>query len=458
MEIPEPSAFCDRVSGRLVGALTLYCGDRHVAEELAQEALARAWGRWATVGRTDSPEAWTFRAALDLADSRVPRRRAERRVRAALGPSAPARPRPAGEQAAVVADWFYGYSVGEAGFDALSEAAGPERAAFTADDVRGRVAERRAARRRRAVAGIALLAAVAALGAAAGRSADWGRPGDSDSDADSGGDDDDGDDIDMESVSPLGDRMVGAWDLSQVSLDTGLGQAMRLELGADGTVHGDSGCNTFSASGWSVDGDALVLDDFSRTTAECPGPPGEVEDLFFELVQRRPSITHHRREEAAGLWTSLRLWKRDGSFVVFERDPKTAGYPAIGAGLPDGRRWVVVDSGERGFCVRLGDTDLGCDDTRGPTGRPGEPGVRAEGLETSALDPGPTLVFGKLPPGAVAVDLAYADGRKADPSHLLLDLDKRLWAYPSGWEDHPTHVTYLDAAGHPVDTFDLPVW
>ena len=61
MEILDPSAFCDRVSGRLVGSLTLYGGDRHVAEELAQEALARAWERWSTVSRLDSPEAWTFR-------------------------------------------------------------------------------------------------------------------------------------------------------------------------------------------------------------------------------------------------------------------------------------------------------------------------------------------------------------------------------------------------------------
>lgn len=40
MESLDPSGFCDRVSGRLVGSLTLYCGDRHLAEELAQEALA----------------------------------------------------------------------------------------------------------------------------------------------------------------------------------------------------------------------------------------------------------------------------------------------------------------------------------------------------------------------------------------------------------------------------------
>lgn len=41
--------FCRREHPRLVGALSLYCGDSDVAEELAQEALIRAADRerWA---------------------------------------------------------------------------------------------------------------------------------------------------------------------------------------------------------------------------------------------------------------------------------------------------------------------------------------------------------------------------------------------------------------------------
>lgn len=129
MEILDPSAFCDRVSGRLVGSLTLYCGDRHVAEELAQEALARAWERWATVSLMDSPEAWTFRTALNLANSRFRRRLVERRVLAALGSSrgrahepddttvlavrAAVQALPPRQRAVVVARWFLGYSVEE---------------------------------------------------------------------------------------------------------------------------------------------------------------------------------------------------------------------------------------------------------------------------------------------------------------------------------------------------------
>jgi RNA polymerase sigma factor (sigma-70 family) len=70
----------------LVGALALYVGDRGVAEELAQEALARAWVDWDRVSRLDAPGAWVFRVAFNLARSRFRRLRAERRAHARLGP------------------------------------------------------------------------------------------------------------------------------------------------------------------------------------------------------------------------------------------------------------------------------------------------------------------------------------------------------------------------------------
>ena len=62
MEPGDPGAFCQEIRGRLVGTLTLYCSDREVAEELAQEALTRTWQRWARVGRMDAPEAYTTRS------------------------------------------------------------------------------------------------------------------------------------------------------------------------------------------------------------------------------------------------------------------------------------------------------------------------------------------------------------------------------------------------------------
>ena len=85
-----PAEFCDEIRDRLVGSLTIYCGDRHVAEELAQDALVRAWERWDTVGSMASPEAWTYRTAFNLATSWHRRRSAERRARRRLA----ARPAP----------------------------------------------------------------------------------------------------------------------------------------------------------------------------------------------------------------------------------------------------------------------------------------------------------------------------------------------------------------------------
>ena len=82
----EPSDFCRELHPRLVGALALHCGDRDVAQELAQETLARVWERWSTVRDHPAPDAWAYRVAFNLAASRFRRGAAERRARARLGP------------------------------------------------------------------------------------------------------------------------------------------------------------------------------------------------------------------------------------------------------------------------------------------------------------------------------------------------------------------------------------
>jgi RNA polymerase sigma-70 factor (ECF subfamily) len=78
--------FCQRVRPRLVGTLSLLCGDGDAAEELAQETLARVWLRWSRVRELDEPlaTAWTYRVAINLANSWLRRRVAERRARARL--------------------------------------------------------------------------------------------------------------------------------------------------------------------------------------------------------------------------------------------------------------------------------------------------------------------------------------------------------------------------------------
>lgn len=79
-------AFCAAAWPRLVGAMSHYCGDVHLAEELVQEALVRACWRWDQVSKLTSPEGWTYRVAVNLANSAWRRQRAERRARQRHGP------------------------------------------------------------------------------------------------------------------------------------------------------------------------------------------------------------------------------------------------------------------------------------------------------------------------------------------------------------------------------------
>lgn len=81
--VPAPASFesfAVREHPRLVGALTLYCGDALVAEELAQDALVRVRERWARVSAADRPGAYAHRVAMNLASSWFRRRAAERRA------------------------------------------------------------------------------------------------------------------------------------------------------------------------------------------------------------------------------------------------------------------------------------------------------------------------------------------------------------------------------------------
>jgi RNA polymerase sigma-70 factor (sigma-E family) len=76
----ELTLFCQAEYPSLVGLLGLYCGDLFLAEELAQEALARACRDWRKVRAMDRPDAWLRRVAMNLAKSRFRRRHAEHRA------------------------------------------------------------------------------------------------------------------------------------------------------------------------------------------------------------------------------------------------------------------------------------------------------------------------------------------------------------------------------------------
>jgi RNA polymerase sigma-70 factor (ECF subfamily) len=74
------SEFCRGEYARLVGSLSVYCGDHHLAEDLAQETLARACTHWETVRELESPGGWAHRVAINLANSWFRSRTARRRI------------------------------------------------------------------------------------------------------------------------------------------------------------------------------------------------------------------------------------------------------------------------------------------------------------------------------------------------------------------------------------------
>jgi RNA polymerase sigma factor (sigma-70 family) len=75
------TTFCRLEWPRLVGSLTLYTGDRDLAEELTQEALIRVCEHWTQVREAESASGWAHRVGFNLAKSQFRRRAALRRIR-----------------------------------------------------------------------------------------------------------------------------------------------------------------------------------------------------------------------------------------------------------------------------------------------------------------------------------------------------------------------------------------
>lgn len=84
LDTSDLESFCARTHPRIVGSLSLLCGDAHAAEELAQDAFARLCRDWWRVRKMDHPEAWLHKVAINLATSRWRRRSAERRAKQRL--------------------------------------------------------------------------------------------------------------------------------------------------------------------------------------------------------------------------------------------------------------------------------------------------------------------------------------------------------------------------------------
>ncbi len=106
--------------------MSLYTGDADLAQDLAQEAVARACREWRKVRRLDAPGAWLHRVARNLAHSHFRRVGVGRRAVERLGAPAAVDETddavavrvvvaslPERERDAVVLRYYLGYSVRE---------------------------------------------------------------------------------------------------------------------------------------------------------------------------------------------------------------------------------------------------------------------------------------------------------------------------------------------------------
>jgi RNA polymerase sigma-70 factor (ECF subfamily) len=63
----EFQEFYEASYGRVVATVAALIGDRHEAEDIAQEAFARAYIKWSSLGGYDHPLAWVRKVALRIA-------------------------------------------------------------------------------------------------------------------------------------------------------------------------------------------------------------------------------------------------------------------------------------------------------------------------------------------------------------------------------------------------------
>jgi RNA polymerase sigma-70 factor (ECF subfamily) len=80
-------SFYETTRERVARALALTLGDAHLAAEAVDEAMARAYQRWGTVGRYENPGGWVYRVALNWATSALRRRRRQPTPHAERGPA-----------------------------------------------------------------------------------------------------------------------------------------------------------------------------------------------------------------------------------------------------------------------------------------------------------------------------------------------------------------------------------
>ena len=115
---------------KLLGAMTLYLGDRALAEDITQEAFARAYVKWNSLKKAEAADLWLYRIAMNLAKSYFRRQMLERKLRSSTA-AEPGRHEdpdvatavyirravaslPARQRSALVLRYFYDASVSQA--------------------------------------------------------------------------------------------------------------------------------------------------------------------------------------------------------------------------------------------------------------------------------------------------------------------------------------------------------
>jgi heat shock protein HslJ len=244
----------------------------------------------------------------------------------------------------------------------LERAAETETVRFGAADVRRRV-QRRSRRRRSAMAAVALvLIAGATVWAVTTRTGDTADRTDV---ATGPGDSETGDDIE------------GVWAPIAYSAVVVPPPGVYIELEGDGTLYGNDGCNSFSAT-WSVDRGHLIVGEIEQTLQACDP---EQDTHLIDILRDQPEIAQPATS-VDGERATLELHS-DRGFVAFEPanevPPDAPGLdspcsPIIEAedpnvneleraGLADAVPEFLIDRFELGSVICLGGRDAGDEET-----------------------------------------------------------------------------------------------
>ena len=76
-QLPDFTEFYRNAADECLRTVMVAAGNQDTAQELVDEAFARAWASWRTVSRHPAPKAWVVRTALNLGISRWRRHRRE---------------------------------------------------------------------------------------------------------------------------------------------------------------------------------------------------------------------------------------------------------------------------------------------------------------------------------------------------------------------------------------------